>query len=870
MALEWLTWAFRWFGETLKRLIPRKKSASRTRPSAPGSDPGRDSGTPDPTHISGVGIEAKEPGASSPEARATGNHPKTKDQEEAAPDPPVENTSADPGRNACEDERNRGAPEAGTGSVRTEATRPPAQEPRAATRADNEQAVSPPEGPAGEPEEAGFSDTERARTPLEGAAGPGPPSNASGVPAGRKKPAPARSSAGHFAPASPTRRKPEGPRKPREPWRFGARRYYEGSPHQNDHSDHPPPPELRCRRLPGLEWAIYLTVPFDLDVTSVRFGGKDLTEENGEYRVPRFRGAITLAGDDDERRDIPLYDSQKPLVFRLSGSGDSSSGRQCRKITSGRFLVFAPVEPKLTIPSFREPEACSDRGFLAHHVAASMSDTPESLGSIGNWRLGADRSASLTGKRVVDSSDEGELFIDEPPRLASTDGIEWARVGDERPAGWKGENFLAKVQPLGEVLGGRRGRFFLRTYQPGSILLVDNTAFRYWPDLREIQVNGEQFSGDLVLIPPPGGHGKAAVRLLGRGGPLPLEVLSEHAQSNRGSVLVPPTPDDDEVLLRLCDGEDQLNLVVNLPRVWWRLSEADRWTDRPIPMQRSDFRTSNERLEVLVPCSIKSLKVGLGKADEGALSFQVSYAKDFASKKQAEIPLEDFADFEALTKDVADELSLWLRFSEGEATAIRVLPGPVERAAASPTAPATGVMVAEDGGNAPLTLTVADALQSGRPVGCQGSRSAPKIGQASGIRSVRGVAIDRLLAGARRAGVRMVISGNWKPINIPLNGSTIANPGTGIFHRTKVVLQPASEGTGVSARSPVKQVLEAAGIQDVRTALYGPLDHWKLGAAAIHALRDLAGAGGSKSTLILQKRKESRKARKRRLRRLSD
>lgn len=439
------------------------------------------------------------------------------------------------------------------------------------------------------------------------------------------------------------------------PRQFGGRRGRQpGSPGPARQQSPSSRPELVCRRIPASAcWEVILIVDEEYQLAAAHLEGAPLDFTDGQCRIPALDGCLTVSSQDGQEHVVPLFEG-KPLIFKLRKNW-VGEGRRTSGITSGHFIVIVPNRWQRTGHAPVEADGCADPAFRAHYFHRDATASDEGVDGFRGWNDSSSAGIELTGRRIFDDSDDGELFVGDPPDLKSSPDLAWARVGEEAVNGW-GENFLPHRQSLSEVLDGRNGRFFLRVYD-SEVSMLDSVVFRHLPKLRQIHVNGAEYAPDTVLVPGPTGYPLTTVRFVDADGSTLSPVLPVGARQKvlpSGAIEVPPYPHADRMTCSLGSDARGVNIVLDLPRIWWRLEDgrADpgAWRDTPLVMTREEFRRRAHSHATISLLSKRQASVRVGFDDE----LDQPYRRTIEDDRIA-VPLVHFVDHAQIDRRLNDD-----------------------------------------------------------------------------------------------------------------------------------------------------------------------------------------------------------------------
>jgi small subunit ribosomal protein S5 len=94
-------------------------------------------------------------------------------------------------------------------------------------------------------------------------------------------------------------------------------------------------------------------------------------------------------------------------------------------------------------------------------------------------------------------------------------------------------------------------------------------------------------------------------------------------------------------------------------------------------------------------------------------------------------------------------------------------------------------------------------------------------------------------------------------IQVPMREGTIAHPVLAEFSAAKIIIKPASHGTGVIAGGAVRAIMEAAGVTDVLAKSLGSRNPINVARATLEGLGNLRDPQGARARRLAIARGES-------------
>ena len=375
--------------------------------------------------------------------------------------------------------------------------------------------------------------------------------------------------------------------------------------------------------------------------------------QNNECPVQSLTGSLSVSYMGGEQNDVPLFEEDEPIVFKF-GKNWTGTGRRTFGFPKGHILVITPNTWRRTGNAPVEHDLCADSNFYAHYFYRDQGNNTKAkdIDGFEEHSMIATYSIELEGQTVFDCSGDGDLFVGGIPVLKPSKDVLWARVGQEEENGWIGESFKPSERPLSEIINGREGRFFLRAYD-FQMKLIDSICFRYFHGLKEILVDNELYTQDTIRLPSPEGYLSTEIKFLNPEGKIitPTDIPEAARVTNSGVIEVPPQSVSDQVVCTLKDSPGKIDVVVDIPRIWWRIEsssvESEEWHDKPLGMTKQEFKKYADMGAILCILSRRHESLKIGFDEEVDRTYKWRKSEEFV-----QVPFEDFADYDQIRPHV--------------------------------------------------------------------------------------------------------------------------------------------------------------------------------------------------------------------------
>ena len=438
---------------------------------------------------------------------------------------------------------------------------------------------------------------------------------------------------------------------------------------------------LICKEIGG-QWKIAIAIDDSQEKkpVEVRHGENSLKRgSDGCYVVSEVGGEVVVEYNvgSDERIKIP--DGKQPMIFKMRKNWQGD-GQKVKSLSNGYYIVFASEKDcgKRINDEPPSPPGQTIYSDLQAHYFFVSSGGMEKDGFKKCSCASSKQQFELKGNEVHDHCAMGNLFVGEPPDFSNGenqwDGVALVSVGRENGGRLLTDPYPPGTKELKNVLQDNCGWFFVRFYDKENGL-IHSMDFRYFRNLKAILINGEKNWHHQTIVPCLDGHKDVVIQF--DGDDMVVENSSNSIQkTGNNTFAAPPLPENDATIWRLKDEKDKgdVRVEITLPRVWWRLSGDEKYTDKPIELSHQDF--SKQKFKVRLPKDVSDIHAGFGKK-----SLPLKKTKD---ENFVNVSLSHFKDFEEVEEPPDSDLYLNLFMGEENFPVIRI---PAEKIGRKPLPP---------------------------------------------------------------------------------------------------------------------------------------------------------------------------------------